>query len=625
MDDIPACPSALSSPEEIERLCMRNLLASSHERVFFKDRESRFVLVSAAFVAELGEGRSLAEVIGATDFDIFSVQHASEALADEQEIIRTGEPLVGKIERETFDDRPDRWVSTTKWPLRDQHGEIIGTFGVSRDVTVQVETQDALAYHALHDAVTGVANRLALMDRLSQALVALEPQPGRLALLFIDLDDFKAVNDTLGHDAGDGVLVEVAARLQRVARRTDTVARFGGDEFVMLCPALCKDDDLGAIGDRIMRALRAPLKNGREITITGSLGAVMTGDPLADPAELLQQADFAMYAAKRAGRNRCEIYDPAQHGLVASARGLLAELPRALDRRELLLLYQPFFRMDNGALTGVEALVRWRHPERGILTPAEFIPFAEQHGLIGAIDAYVLDEACRQLAAWTDADRSWAACTMAVNLSGRDLRDPGLTDRVLAALERHRIAPSRLCLEITETALIEELEYANQIIASLTGHGVQIALDDFGTGYSTLAHLQQLRADILKIDRSFTARIGRDRRDREIIAAVTAMAHALGMTVIGEGVETDIQRDELVAVDCDMGQGYLLAPPLLPHQIATLWATNTALSANPAQLGQRCGHESSSTIYRLVGQRDPDRLQDLQTPSDHRSGSSGRS
>jgi EAL domain-containing protein (putative c-di-GMP-specific phosphodiesterase class I) len=294
---------------------------------------------------------------------------------------------------------------------------------------------------------------------------------------------------------------------------------------------------------------------------------------MVDPGELLQQADFAMYAAKRAGRNRFEIYDAQVHGLVASSRGLAADLRRALEQHQLYVLYQPLFRLDDNALTGVEALVRWRHPERGVILPDEFIPVAEQHGLIGAIDSYVLDEACRQLAEWTAADSAWEDRMVAVNVSGQELRDPKLVARVAASLERHQIAPSRLCLEITETALIGELNDANRVIDSLTTLGVQVALDDFGTGYSTLAHLQQLRASILKIDRSFVAQIGRRPRDREIVAAVTAMAHALGMTVVGEGIETSAQLSELAAVNCDQGQGYLFGKPQTPAEIARIFAT----------------------------------------------------
>jgi diguanylate cyclase (GGDEF)-like protein/PAS domain S-box-containing protein len=551
---------------------MRNLLTSSEERVFFKSLDGRFLLVSNGFATALGGGLSAAEIIGKTDFDLFSPVHATEALADEQHVIATGEPIVGKIELETFKDHADVWVSTTKLPLRDAQGEIFGTFGTSRDVTSQVDAQHAVAYQALHDPVTGLANRVALMDRLAQALVVMERRPGRLALLFIDVDDFKNVNDTLGHEAGDRVLTGVGRRLSAIARRTDTVARFGGDEFVVLCTELCDGEELRSIGDRIMRTLRKPLKDEYDVDVTGSVGAVSTSDPMVEPGELLQQADFAMYAAKRAGRNRFEIYDAHVHGLVASSRGLAAELRRALEQDQLFVLYQPLFRLDDQVLTGFEALVRWQHPERGVLLPEEFIPVAERHGVIGAIDSYVLDEACRQLAVWTAADSAWEDRIVAVNVSGQQLRDPELVTRVAAALERHHIAPSRLCLEITETALIGEPNDANRVIDSLTALGVKVALDDFGTGYSTLAHLQQLRASILKIDRSFVAQIGRRPRDREIVAAVIAMAHALGMIVVGEGIETSTELTELAAVDCDQGQGYLFATPQTPAEIARMFA-----------------------------------------------------
>jgi diguanylate cyclase (GGDEF)-like protein/PAS domain S-box-containing protein len=569
-----------SSREEIERVCIRNLLTSDKERVFFKDLESRFILVSAGWLEGEGQGLSLQEVIGKTDFDIFSMPHAVAAMEDEQRIIRTGEPIVAKLERETFHDRPDAWVSTTKMPLLDEHGGIIGTFGIARDVTAQIEAQQALAHQALRDSVTGLANRIALMDRLGRALVGLERQPGRLALVFIDLDDFKGINDTLGHDVGDRVLAEVGRRLTRVARRVDTVARFGGDEFVLLYAALRDDDELQVISERVLRAICAPFQDRhRDVTVTASIGVVLTSDPLHDPSELLQQADIAMYQAKRAGRNRLQIYNAELHGRVESNRGLAVDLRRVIDHSELFVLYQPLCHLEDGSLSGVEALVRWHHPERGVLLPAGFISLAEQRGLIGAIDEFVLDEACRQLAAWTSADGCLEELTMAVNVSGSELQEFALVTRVSSALERHRITPSRLCLEITETALIGELGDVLRTIASLSALGVRIALDDFGTGYSTFAHLQQLPADILKIDRSFVAQLSRQSRGREILAAVISLAHALGMTVVGEGIETDAQRDELAALHCDEGQGYLFAAPLRPSEIAALWGAARRLPA----------------------------------------------
>jgi diguanylate cyclase (GGDEF)-like protein/PAS domain S-box-containing protein len=557
--------------EELEQACVRNLLASPQERVWFKDLESRFLLVSEGWLATVAPGCSHEQVIGKTDFDIFSRPHAAAAFEDERAVIATGQPIVAKVERETFVDRPDAWVSTTKMPLLDRHGAIVGTWGIARDVTAQIAAEQALVQQALHDSVTGLANRVALMDRLQQALVSLERRPGRVGLVFVDLDDFKDVNDAFGHDAGDRVLVEVGRRLTEVARRADTVARLGGDEFVLLLSYLHDDADVRLICDRIAKAIRAPLNvDARELQVTGSVGVVTTNDPLMDPGELVRRADIAMYAAKRAGRNRFELFDPDAHSPSESRSGLALELTGAIERGELFVLYQPLFRLEDGSLSGAEALVRWRHPQRGIVPPADFIPLAEERGLIGQIDSFVLNEACRQLAAWQGAGEVSDEFVISVNVSGRQLRDRELVDRVAAALERHGIAPARLCLEITETALIGELGDANRVLESLSQLGVRLALDDFGTGYSTLVHLQELRADILKIDRSFISRLGKGSRDSEIIAAVTAMAHALGMTVVGEGIETDSQLDNLVAMACDEGQGYVFAPPVTPAEIAAL-------------------------------------------------------
>ena len=554
----------------IERTCMRNLLSSTEERVYFKDLQSRFLLVSAGWIDAISPGRHLEEIIGKTDFDFFSKEHAAAAFADEQQIIRTGEPIVGKFERETFTNAPDRWVSTSKMPLRDEVGRIIGTFGISRDVTAQIKAENALAYQVLHDPVTGLANRVALMDRLSQALVAMERHPGRLAVLYVDLDHFKEVNDSFGHATGDQVLTEVGRRLLHLSRHVDTVARLGGDEFVVLCGSLREDDDVGLIADRIVRGIRVPyLEDGRDLSVTCSIGIVVTRDPSAGPEQLIREADEVMYAAKEDGRNCYRVYDSAQR--LRTGRDLLkAELSRAIEERELFLLYQPLFSLEDRTLIGVEALVRWRHPERGVVPPDEFVPFAEQHGLIGRIDSFVLDEACRQLAEWTSLD-SWPPdFTVAVNVSGGELANPEFARRVAEVISHHGVRPERLCLEITETALVGEFGGVQETLSALTELGVRLALDDFGTGYSTLAHLKRLKVDILKIDRSFVALISRSPRDREIVAAVTAMSHALGMCVVGEGIETSHQLEALAELDCDQGQGFLFARPLLPETVAAL-------------------------------------------------------
>jgi diguanylate cyclase (GGDEF)-like protein len=566
--------------DEFALVCMRNLLASGEERVYFKDRRSRFLLVSEGWRAACAPDLDAAELAGKTDFDVFGEEHAAAAFADEQEIMRTGQPVVGKIERETFVGRPECWVSSTKMPLRDTDGQIIGTYGISRDVTAQVRAERALAHQALHDPLTGLPNRIAVMDRLAQALLGVErPSVNRLgvdrtrsqvAVLFVDLDNFKEINDSFGHDAGDLVLVEVARRLSALARRTDTVARLGGDEFVVLCADLDLHATASLLADRILRAIAVPFTNGeQDMSVTCSVGIATTSEAATEPDRLLREADAAMYEAKKAGRNRSRAYDPA-HRSRAQKDTLYTELARGIEQGQLFCVYQPQYALQAQVLTGAEALVRWRHPSGRVMLPDEFIPLAEETGLISGIGAFVLEEACRQLARWTARDGWPRPFTLAVNVSGRELSDPGLPERVDAVARRHGVDPGQLCLEITETALIGEVADVQEVLARLAATGVRIALDDFGTGYSTLVHLQRLNAGVLKIDRSFVEQISRSRRDREIVAAVTAMSHALGMTVVGEGIETSQQLTTLAELGCDEGQGLLLGRPAGPDEVESL-------------------------------------------------------
>jgi diguanylate cyclase (GGDEF)-like protein len=594
--------------DEFALVCMRNLLASGEERVYFKDRQSRFLLVSEGWRAACAPDLTAAELAGKTDFDVFDEEHAAAAFGDEQEIMRTGQPVVGKIERETFVGRPECWVSSTKMPLRDNDGRIIGTYGISRDVTAQVRAEKALAHQALHDPLTGLPNRIALMDRLAQALLGVErPSVSRLgvdrtrtqvAVLFVDLDNFKEINDSFGHDAGDLVLTEVARRLSGLARRTDTVARLGGDEFVVLCADLDLHATASLLADRILRAVAAPFTDlagfaglaggGRDLTVTCSVGIATTSQAATEPDRLVREADAAMYEAKKAGRNRSRAYDPA-HRSRAQKDTLYTELARGIEQGQLFCVYQPQYALQAQALTGAEALVRWRHPSGRVMLPDEFIPLAEETGLISGIGAFVLEEACRQLARWTARDCWPQPFILAVNVSGRELSDPGLPGRVDALARHHGLDLGGLCLEITETALIGEVADVQEVLAGLAATGVRIALDDFGTGYSTLVHLQRLHADVLKIDRSFVEQISRSRRDREIVAAVTAMSHALGMTVVGEGIETSQQLTTLAELGCDEGQGLLFGPPVGPEEVEGLAGLET---------GRRDGGQAGGSFRR---------------------------
>ena len=568
----------MSADAATELMCLHNLLTNSAERIYFKDQESHFLIVSAGWLTSYGRGRPLADIVGRTDFDVFTAEHAAQAYADEQMIMATGEPVLDKLARETFIGRPDEWVSTTKLPLRDAQGEIVGTYGITRVVTDQILAQKALVDQGSHDALTGLPNRPALIDRLREALYDVGHDSGQVAVVFVDLDGFREINDLHGQAVGDRVLHAVATRLSTAARIRDTVARFGSDEFVVLCPELGAGRDLRAVADRLRRAVHGALLDGHPVQVTASVGASATDDAGCDAEKLLVCAEVAMRAARRSGGGRFEVYNASQHDVDRGSAALVAQLQTAIAGGELFVLYQPLISLADGGLTGVEALVRWRHPDRGILTPDLFIPLAEQHGLVTEIDGFVLRAACEQLAAWERADPTWRSRQVAVNLSGRGLHDPRLCGVVLHALETTGLAPGRLCLEITETALIGELDGAREAVEALADQGVRVALDDFGTGYSTLVHLQRLRADVIKIDRSFVEHIARDDRDREIVAAVTAMAHALGMTVVGEGVETEVERELLRAVGCDEAQGYLFARPLDAEQVAGYAADGGAIA-----------------------------------------------
>lgn len=299
------------SREDLERMFIRALLECSDERIYFKDLESRFLLVSKGWIEGEAPGKTEEDVIGKTDFDFFSESHAADAFEDEKRIIKTGKPVVGKIERETFHDRPDVWVATSKFALRDGEGRIVGTFGITRDVTAQVEAEQALNYQLLHDPVTGAANRIALRDRLTQSLVDLERRPGSICLLYVDLDDFKVINDSFGHEVGDDVLIESAKRLSQVSRRSDTVARMGGDEFVVLFSRLREAEDARLLADRVVRTIAQPFaEDGRDLSVTASVGAVVASDPLAEIDMLLHTADLAMYEAKEAGKNCYRVAAP---------------------------------------------------------------------------------------------------------------------------------------------------------------------------------------------------------------------------------------------------------------------------------------------------------------------------
>jgi len=463
---------------------------------------------------------------------------------------------------------------------------------VGRDITVRAEMEAALQHQAMHDALTGLPNRALLHDRLGQALLVARREGTPLALLLLDLDRFKEVNDTFGHHVGDALLVEVAARVHGVLRASDTVARLGGDEFAALLPG---DDAAGAgrAASSILAALDAPTTvEDHALQLAGSIGIALYPAHGADAATLLRQADIAMYVAKRTHSGHV-VYDTTQDRHTPERVARVAALRAAIGRGELVLHYQPKVEPRTGRLAWVEALVRWPHPPSDpapdpgpddapgaptLLPPEDFIPLAEQTGLIGPLTRWVLDAALRQVGAW---GRAGLPLGVAVNLSAWDLHDPGLPAAIAELLAAHGVAPARLRLELTEGTLMADAARTLAVLSRIAATGVSIAVDDFGTGYSSLAYLKRLPVTELKIDKGFVLTMATDETDAAIVASTISLGHSLGLRVTAEGVEDRATWERLTALGCDLAQGYYVSPPLPPAALAR-WLEATSWTVAPA-------------------------------------------
>ncbi len=561
------------APAEDQASYLAALLDNVPESIYFKDAGSRFRLVNRYTARKLGAADP-AEVVGKTDFDYFSADHAERALQDEQEILRSGVPLVNIEEKETYPDGSERWVSTTKMPLREGGGAIVGTFGISRDITDRKRMEEQLARQALYDGLTDLPNRALFLNRLDHQFrrARRAERPLLFAVLYLDVDRFKGVNDSLGHKTGDELLVGVARRLEACLRPSDTLARVGGDEFVALLEDLRAPEDAKRVAERMQQQLAAPHSvQGTEVFCSASIGIALSSSGIQRAEDMLRDADTAMYRAKANGRSRYEVFDTDMHHRAVSALRLETDLRRALDRRELVVYYQPVVDLDDREIAGFEALVRWRHPQRGLVTPSDFIPVAEETGLIAPIGLWVLKEACRQMRQWQADYPTNRRLRMSVNLSGHQMGDPDIVDQIARALESTGVNPTALAIEITESALVRDLAAGARVMERLRQLAIELSIDDFGTGYSSLSYLHALPADALKIDRSFISRLRRDGSQSEVVQAIISLAHSLGMKVIAEGVETRDQLDILTSLGCDGAQGFLFARPLVSQQAERLF------------------------------------------------------
>jgi diguanylate cyclase (GGDEF)-like protein/PAS domain S-box-containing protein len=448
--------------------------------------------------------------------------------------------------------------------------------GVAFDVSETKRSQAEVYRLAYHDALTGLPNRRLLQDRLAVAIAEARRRGRRLALLYLDLDHFKDVNDSLGHAAGDELLREITERLRGALRAADTVARVGGDEFVFLLADVAEPTDPSAVARKILDRIRRPVRlqgQGREIAVSGSIGISVFPDDGADAGALMQHADAALYRAKEHGRDTSRLFTRAMESLASERLSLQADLRNACEGGELLLHYQPVMDLRSGGVCGVEALLRWNHSTRGLLAPPDFVTHPESSHVLAMLGDWAVRAACQQLAAWRAAGH--ADLRMAVNLSARQFREPGLLEQVSRILLETGVPPAQLELEITESNAMEDFHHSVRTLEGLRGLGIRIALDDFGTGYSSLSYLKRFAINTLKIDRSLLSDVAGNAADASIVKTVLELAHALGLSVVAEGVETREQLALLARLECERAQGFLYSRPLPPEECAAFLRRNS--------------------------------------------------
>jgi diguanylate cyclase (GGDEF)-like protein/PAS domain S-box-containing protein len=524
-------------------------------------------------VAEAMTGWGLKEAAGQPMMDVFRIQDAATGLAAENPMESAmGENLRALLPANCVLQRRDGskiFIEDSVAPIHDREGQAAGSVLVFRDVTAARSMAAQIAHSAEHDALTGLPNRLLLNDRLGQALARAHRDAGLVAVLFLDLDGFKYINDSLGHAVGDQLLQSVAKRLESCIRAPDTISRLGGDEFIVLLHGVQNPQDAAIAAGRLLSAVAKGHFIGlRDLHITASIGISIYPDDGLDAETLIQNADTAMYQAKESGRRNCRFFTPEMNARAVERQSIEEDLRHALERNEFTLHYQPKIHLSSGAISGAEALLRWTHPTRGSVPPKQFIPVAEATGLILAIGAWVLREACRQTKVW--ADRSLPIPSMAVNVSAVEFRSRDFLSGLLATLGESGLDPKSLELEVTESVLMERPEVTAPLLESLRKRGIRVTIDDFGTGYSSLNYLQKLPLDALKIDQSFARPTASNPGDTAILGAIISMGRSLSLRVIVEGIETAGVIDFLKAQGCDEGQGFFLGRPVPPEQFVSL-------------------------------------------------------
>ena len=494
-----------------------------------------------------------------------------------------------------------RTLESTASPIRNAKGQTDKLVIVNRDITERKRAEEMLAHNAFHDGLTNLPNRALFLDRLQHTLTLSKRHPNyKFAVLLIDVDEFRLVNDSMGHSAGDELLIQIGQRLRESVRRADmvsrprisytpdqpldddTLARLGGDEFAILLDDIRDPVEAVRVAERLQAELAAPfLVDQQEIVISASIGISASTSPHTQAEDLLRDADIAMYRAKRAGKARCEVSDPAMHANAVKRLQLETDLRKAFDQAEFRVYYQPIVWLRTGRIAGFEALTRWQRPE-GILAPMEFIAVAEETGLIIPMNRQLLREACQHLRSWQSEFPSSPPLTMSVNLSSREFAQPDLASEIRKSLEETGVDPGCLQLEIIETIAMGDAEKSGHVLAHLKALGVRLSIDDFGTGYSSLSRLRRIPVDTLKIDRAFISNMDRDPESREIVRIIIMLAHNLGLKAVAEGTETEEQVNLLKQLNCEMAQGYFFSRPADDQAMLKLLASNHSARAASA-------------------------------------------
>ncbi len=541
---------------------------------------------------------SIGMALVSTDGQVRQVNRALTALLGADEAAMIGQPLeglfheadaeafaalLGRVQRREVDaintelrcrhsDGSDVWVALDGSFFDNPSAEASNLIVQMQDITARRSAEARLQHIAFHDSLTGLPNRSRFHEHLARAIERVKAEPQRrFAVMFLDFDRFKLINDSMGHSAGDAFLIQVARRIRDNVRPGDVVARLGGDEFAVLCEDLERESHAVTLAERLQLVLGEPLQiSGTEISTSASIGITFSTIGYQLPEEVLRDADIAMYRAKAAGKARHALFDAGLHQQVTDRVRLEGELRRAVEAGHLSVAYQPLFNLASGKLTGFEALARWQHPVQGLISPAVFIPIAEETALIGPLTDFILDTACRQLRLWQSRSDAFAGLSMQVNVSGNDIAHSAFAQRVTRAIVAARLQPNHLTLELTENVLMDRVDGAVDTLTRLRDLGVGLSIDDFGTGYSSLSYLSTLPIDSLKIDASFVRGMRNGSKEAEVVRAIVTLGASLGKSVIAEGIETESQFDQLRGMGCESGQGYHLSRPLAVESVELL-------------------------------------------------------